>query len=351
MDKRFRDPLLIETLVKDINEYSSSLKIMEVCGSHTMSIGRWGIRKMIPKSIQLVSGPGCPVCVTPASLIDQLLEIDNITLAIFGDLMRVPGKNGSLEQARARGKDIRIVYSPLDALEIAREKETIFVGIGFETTIPGIAHSIIKAQQLKLSNFSVYPAGKLIPPALEFLLSQKDTILEGFILPGHVSVIIGEEAYDFLVKKFAIGGVITGFEPLDILISIKKLLDQKQKKQPLIDNEYKRVVSHKGNESAKKAIYRVFQPETSLWRGLGEIPDSGLGIKPEFSQFDARLKYSFPELENNEHPGCRCSDVLKGVISPPECKLFKKVCTPKNPLGSCMVSSEGSCAAYYKYEG
>ncbi|RLC53474.1 MAG: hydrogenase formation protein HypD, partial [Candidatus Cloacimonadota bacterium] len=214
---KYRDPKLIQRIVEDLQNWNKPIKIMEVCGSHTMAIGHWGIRKLLPKNISLISGPGCPVCVTPSSLIDELIKMKNITIATFGDVIRVPGKDETLEHARARGLDVRIVYSPLEALEMAKEKETIFVGIGFETTIPGIAQTILMAKQQKLHNFSVFPAFKLVPPALEALLSADDIKLDGFLLPGHVSVIIGSESYVLLPEKYNIGGVVTGFEPLDIL--------------------------------------------------------------------------------------------------------------------------------------
>jgi hydrogenase expression/formation protein HypD len=347
---KFRDGDIVRSLLKKIHTFQEPLRIMEVCGSHTMAIGHWGIRKLLPDNIQLISGPGCPVCVTPASLIDAVSELRNKAVYTFGDLIRVPGNKTSLEIARSSGADIRIAYSPLDALKNAEKEETIFVGIGFETTIPGIAYTILEADKRGLSNFAVLPAFKTIPPALKAILSSDDAEIDGFLLPGHVSVILGEEDYSFLVKDFNIGGVICGFEPVDILLSIKKLIDQRKKNSPHIDNEYSRVVSAKGNTRAKKVIQRVLEPVDSVWRGIGTIPASGLGIRREFSQFDALEKYGLTILETEITSGCRCSDVLKGKIVPSECPLFADVCDPSNPVGPCMVSSEGSCAAYYKYE-
>jgi len=346
----FRDPELIKKIVTELQNWKKSVKFMEVCGSHTMAIGHWGIRKLLPKSISLISGPGCPVCVTPSSVIDSLIDLKDVTIATFGDLVRVPGNKGTLEQARAKGLDVRMIYSPMEALEMAREKETVFVGIGFETTIPGIAYTIMEASRQNLKNFSVLPAFKLVPPALDALLSAKDTNVDGFILPGHVSVIIGSDAYSLLPEKFGIGGVVTGFEPLDILIGIKKLTDQIKIEKPEIENEYSRVVSSSGNIQAQKVIKKVLQGEDALWRGLGWIPKSGLGIREEFSRFDAIKKYGIEITDTEQQTGCRCGDVLKGKIIPSECPLFGKVCKPNNPIGPCMVSSEGSCAAYYKYE-
>ena len=346
----FRNPNLIKKIVNELQDWEKPIKIMEVCGSHTMAIGHWGIRKLLPETISLISGPGCPVCVTPSSVIDSLIGLKDVTIATFGDLIRVPGEKGNLEQARANGLDVRMVYSPMEALEFSKEKETVFIGIGFETTIPGIVYTILEAFRRNLKNFSVLPAFKLVPPALDALLSSEDTDINGFLLPGHVSVIIGSEAYDLLPEKFGIGGVVTGFEPLDILIGIKKLTDQIKINQPTIENEYNRVVKKKGNKQAQKIIKKVLKVEDALWRGLGWIPNSGMGIKEEYQDFDATKKYNIKVAESKEKTGCRCGDVLKGKIIPPECPLFKKVCKPNNPIGPCMVSSEGSCAAYYKYE-
>jgi hydrogenase expression/formation protein HypD len=283
-------------------------------------------------------------------VIDSLIDLKDVTIATFGDLICVPGNKGTLEQARANGLDVRMIYSPMEALEMAKNKETVLVGIGFETTIPGIAYTIIEASRQNLKNFSVLPAFKLVPPALDVLLSSKDMNVDGFILPGHVSVIIGSDAYNLLPEKFGIGGVVTGFEPLDILVGIKKLIEQIKFQKPKIENEYSRVVTKEGNKQAQKIIYKVLEVEDALWRGLGWIPKSGLGIRKEFEEFDATKKHGIEITDTEEQTGCRCGDVLKGKIIPPECPLFGKVCLPNNPIGPCMVSSEGSCAAYYKYE-
>ncbi|MFC1898397.1 hydrogenase formation protein HypD [Candidatus Cloacimonadota bacterium] len=347
---KFRRPELIKKIVDDLHNFDQPVKFMEVCGSHTMAIGHWGIRKLLPKNIQLISGPGCPVCVTPSTVIDELIKLKDVTIATFGDLIRVPGSTGTLEQARAEGADIRIIYSPLEALEMAKEKETVLVGIGFETTIPGIAFTIQKAARDGLDNFSVLPAFKLVPPALDALLSSGDVEVNGFILPGHVSVIIGADAYDLLPEKYNIGGVVTGFEPLDILLGIQKLVNQIKEKKPKIENEYGRVVTSAGNKNAIKVVDNVLQIEDAIFRGLGMIPNSGLGIRSEFAKYDAIKKYNMEITDTEKNTGCRCADVLKGLIVPPECALFEKTCQPNNPIGPCMVSSEGSCAAYYKYE-
>lgn len=364
MDLRsFRDPGLIRQVVKDLSEYRNDVKIMEVCGTHTMAIGKWGIRNLIPENIKLISGPGCPVCVTPSSVIDELIGLEGVTIASFGDLLRLPGSTGNLEQARAKGLHVHTVYSPLEALELSKQKETLLVGIGFETTIPGIAYTITEAQRLKLTDFSVLSLGKLIPPALDALLSDEQIEIDGFILPGHVSLITGTDTYGFMPEKYQVGGVVTGFEPLDIVVGIKSLLGQISK--PQIINEYSRAVTKKGNQNARAMIERVFEVSDAYWRGLGKIPSSGLIIRDEYSQFDASKKYGLmvesPEAVSasqsasasvsNVSSNCRCGDILKGKIIPTQCALYSNnKCTPDNPVGPCMVSSEGSCAAYYLYE-
>jgi hydrogenase expression/formation protein HypD len=350
LQKKYRNPVLIKQLVDDLQTWEKPIKIMEVCGSHTMAIGHWGIRKLLPPSIQLISGPGCPVCVTPSSLIDELIQLKGVTIATFGDLLRVPGRKETLEQARARGLDVKIVYSPLEALKLAEKNEVVFVGIGFETTIPGIAQTIYLAAKQQLDNFSVLPAFKLVPPALDALLSAHDIELNGFLLPGHVSVVIGAESYNLLPARYSIGGVVTGFEPLDILQAVKLLTTMISHNKPEIVNEYRRVVDNSGNQIARRIIDEVLQVEDALWRGLGWIPGSGMGIKEKYARFDACRKYNISLSEEEDNTACRCADVLKGIIIPPQCPLFEKLCTPAFPVGPCMVSSEGSCAAYYKYE-
>lgn len=354
MDLRnYRHPGLIKEVLQDvvrITEQNSNrpVRFMEVCGSHTMAIGEWGIRRLLPDTIKLISGPGCPVCVTPSSVIDELMRLRGVTVAVFGDLMRVPGSKGTLEQARAKGARVRTVYSPLEALDFARQEETILVGIGFETTIPGIAYTLSEAYKRKMNNFSLLSLMKLVPPALEALLSDNDVKVDGFILPGHVSAIIGTRAYSFLTERYKTGGVVSGFEPLDIVLAIKKLLEQLS--QPQIINEYSRVVTVEGNQEAKTLMKRVFRVTDALWRGIGELPESGLEIREEFADFDAKRKHRLRISDLETNSSCRCSDVLKGKIIPRECPLFEVQCTPESPVGPCMVSSEGSCAAYYRYE-
>ncbi|MCF7912313.1 MAG: hydrogenase formation protein HypD [Candidatus Cloacimonetes bacterium] len=350
LNNSFQDPGLSHKILNQISEYKKELRIMEVCGSHTMAIGKWALRKLLPPNIQLISGPGCPVCVTPVSYIDALISLKSLTITVFGDLLRLPGSLTTLETARAQGLDVRLVFSPLDALKIAQKQETVFAGIGFETTTPGIAHTIRLAQENNITNFSVLPAFKLIPPALKYLLLADDVEIDAFLLPGHVSAIIGSNAYSFLPAQFDTSGVISGFEPLDILLAIKMIIDILESGKNAIENEYQRVVSPSGNLQAQNIMNQVLYPRDACWRGLGIIPASGLAIKPEFSRFDATQKYDL-DISYYEPPSpCRCADILKGKILPPQCPLFADSCSPAHPIGPCMVSSEGSCAAYYKYE-
>lgn len=326
--------------------------IMEVCGSHTMAISKFGLRQILPKNIRLISGPGCPVCVTAQNEIDAVIELSNknIVIATFGDLIRVPGNKSSLQKERAKGKEVRVFYSPLDALKYAEEnpqKEVVFIGIGFETTVPTVALTIKEAKERKIKNYSVYSLHKTMPEALRALLVGGSNV-QGFLLPGHVSAITGSRIYEFLPREFGVGGVISGFEAEDILMSIVMLL--KNYKNPTIEIQYKRVVKEEGNIEAQKIIEEVFESCDSTWRGLGEIKGSGLKIRDKYKDFDAALKFDIKPIGDEiEVKGCRCGDVLKGRIYPNECPLFGRVCTPDNPIGPCMVSSEGSCAAFYKY--
>ncbi|MCD4650214.1 MAG: hydrogenase formation protein HypD [Candidatus Cloacimonetes bacterium] len=350
MWNQFRNPELIGKITAKLQKSRTPMHIMEVCGTHTMAIGKWGIRRLLPDTISLISGPGCPVCVTPVSFIDELMKLKGVTICTFGDLLRVPGTKGTLEKARASGLVVKIVYSPMEALKLAKRKDVVLAGIGFETTVPGIALTIKKAAETGNKNFSVLPAFKTIPQALKTLLNAHDVHLNGFLLPGHVSVVIGRQAYDFLPRDYQVGGVVTGFEPVDILTAIHSLCMMAEQGKPEVLNSYKRVVSNKGNIAAQKIMNEVLEPSDAVWRGLGEIPDSGLSIRKEYSQYDALVKYGLEITDCEEKQGCRCGDVLQGKITPPKCPLFNTVCTPANPIGPCMVSSEGSCAAYYKYE-
>ncbi len=332
------------------------IKLMEVCGTHTMAIARAGIKELLPASIQLVSGPGCPVCVTPQSDINRVVAIAGITDVIvttFGDMMRVPGSTASLEQIKGRGADVRIVYSCLDALEIARDnpqKKVVFMGIGFETTSPTVAATLIKARKQRIKNFFVLSSFKLIFPALVVLACSEQVQIDGFILPGHVSVITGSRFYEPIAKDYKKACVITGFEEHDILKGIKRLIEQVRQQRYKVEIEYKRAVKKEGNVQARRILFSVFEPCPAQWRGLGLIKRSGLKLRQEYRDFSAEKEFKIKVPEAVEPKGCLCGKVLQGIKSPPDCRLFKKVCTPQNPIGPCMVSSEGTCAAFYKYE-
>ena len=353
---RLNEPELAEKFIKAIQSSATQrYSFMEVCGTHTVAIFRSGIRSVLPEKLNVISGPGCPVCVTPMSEIDEaifLAKKKNTILATFGDLMRVPGSDGSLLQARAQGARIKIILSPMDALQLAeQEKDSniIFFAVGFETTIPTIAVAIREAKRRGLKNFFILPSLRLIPPAIRTLLDSKKTKIDGFILPGHVSVIIGTGPYNFIADEFNIPGVVTGFEPLDILQGLLMLLNQKAEGRSEIEIQYQRAVSPEGNKKALEITYDVFERIDSRWRGIGTIPGSGLTLKEEYVFMDARKSFDIPEISADEPPGCICGEILQGLKIPPQCKLFGKRCLPENPVGPCMVSSEGSCAAYYKY--
>jgi len=352
----FRDKSIVKNLAGQIAEFSGrDINLMEVCGTHTMAIFRSGIKQLLPKNINLISGPGCPVCVTSQSDIDCMLalaSIKNTVITTFGDMLKVPGTKSSLEKERSAGCDIRPVYSPIDALEIARKnknKEIVFLAVGFETTSPVIASVVHDAQQQKLKNFSIYCCHKLIPPAMAALLAAREIKISGFICPGHVSSIIGTKAYQFIAQEFKIPCVVSGFEPTDILETILMLLKQVEKKTASVEIQYKRAVQPQGNIPAQKMLKLVFLPGDADWRGLGMIPKSGLKLKPDYAAFDARTKFQIKTVKATEPKNCLCGEVLRGVKTPAQCKLFAKACNPENPFGPCMVSSEGTCSAWYKY--
>lgn len=352
----FRNPDIARRIVNGIHQGSKQpIRIMEVCGTHTVAIFKHGIRELLPNTITLLSGPGCPVCVTSIIDLDKAIMLagyNDVILVTFGDMMRVPGTFSSLEQEKANGRDIRVVYSCLDALEIAvknPKKRVVFFGVGFETTSPSIASSIIEAKQRRIENFCVFSVHKLIPSALAALLSGGEVKVGGFILPGHVSTIIGSYPYEFIANDYHIPCVIAGFEPLDVLQSIYILVKQIEEASPKVEIQYRRSVRPEGNQQAMMLLYQVFEVSSSSWRGLGEIPNTGLRIREEYSQFDASRIFSLDIKPIQEDRGCVCGNILKGLISPYDCGLFAKHCTPQNPIGPCMVSSEGTCAAYYKY--
>ncbi len=327
-----------------------SVKLMEVCGTHTMAIGRSGLRSMMPEKIDLLSGPGCPVCVTPVEVIDYAIELakrDDVVIVTFGDMVRVPGTEATLENY-----DPVVVYSPLDTIKICKrhpDKSVIFIGIGFETTAPTVGATILTAVDLKIKNFFVIPAFKIIPPALEFIAAAPKIDVQGLILPGHVSAIIGSLPYKFLSEKYRLPGCVTGFEPIEILKGILNLVDQIVDGRAEIAIEYRKVVTPQGNIEAQKLLQKVFKITDSNWRGIGSIPESGLTLKHEYRHLDASRHFKLKMPESIEPKGCICGQVLLGLKKPSACGLFGNKCTPLKPVGPCMVSSEGSCAAYYKY--
>ena len=320
---------------------------MEICGTHTMAIFRHGIRSLLPEHIDLVSGPGCPVCVTAMEEIDRavkLTRVRDVIVTTFGDMLRVPGSRSSLQKENGLGGDVRVVYSTFDALKTASEnpeKEVAFLGIGFETTSPTVAASVKTAAEQGIPNFSVLPAHKLLPPAMDALISGGDLDIDGFICPGHVSTIIGTSSYESVVEAFGIPCVVVGFEPLDILQGILMLVDQIEKGQSLVEIQYSRAVRPEGNPGALKIIEDVFEPCDANWRGLGVIPGSGLAFNEKFSAYDSAARFDLSVPPAEEPAGCRCAEVLRGSVKPFECRLFRKGCTPRHPVGACMVSSEG----------
>jgi hydrogenase expression/formation protein HypD len=354
--KEYRDTRLSRGIIEQIHAVSGRpVRIMEVCGTHTVSIFRNGIRTVLPDTVSLISGPGCPVCVTAQQEIDAAISLAAETgaiIATFGDLLRVPGSRSSLQREQAGGNDIRIVYSTFDALSIARDnpdKTVVFIGIGFETTAPTIAASVLAAENSGIENYCVLCAHKLMPPALEALMSEGDPGIDGFLLPGHVSVIIGARAYAAFFEKYRIPCVIAGFEPVDILEAVHELAAMIESGRPRLENGYRRAVTEAGNTEAQDVMYRVFEPCDAWWRGIGRIPASGLKLKSAYAAFDARRRFRIAPPAAPPPGGCICGEILTGRKSPPDCPLYKKRCTPSEPVGPCMVSSEGTCAAFYKY--
>jgi hydrogenase expression/formation protein HypD len=355
----FRDKDLVQEIVRRLERLApAAATIMEVCGTHTMAAARFGLRSLLPESVQLISGPGCPVCVTAQTDIDAFLALGDepgVILTSFGDMLRVPGSHTSLERRRAQGAAVRVVYSPLDAVELARRepgKTMVFFGVGFETTMPAIALAIRLAAEQQLKNFSVLCVHKTIPLALRALLASDEVQVSGLLCPGHVTTIIGAEAYDFIPREFGLPCAVTGFEPVDMLLGIEAILRQLQEGQARVDNVYTRAVKVQANPRAQALLAEVFEPCDAEWRGLGLIPGSGVKIRPPYAGYDARLR--FPEVWEHLAPAppspCRCGEVLRGVLRPRQCPLFRQTCTPSQPLGPCMVSSEGACAAAYRYE-
>jgi len=360
---RLRDKNVIAALIREISDIRRSIgtacRIMEVCGTHTMSIHRHGLGPMLEAAgVEMISGPGCPVCITPDAFheaaIDLLIGRSDLVLATFGDMTRVPTSKGSIQKTPpARGSAARIIYSPDESLALVRSnpgKEVVFFGVGFETTIPSIALTVRTAAAEKLRNFSVLSAMWTIPPPLRAIVSSRDVRVSGFLYPGHVSVIIGETPYRFIARDFGYPGAIAGFEPVDILLGVRSILKQIDAGQPEVANEYTRAVRPGGNIIAQKIMAEVLEPADACWRGLGVIPASGLKLKEEFARHDAERKFGLRiDSRESDRLGCRCGDVLRGVISPPDCPLFGAACTPEAPRGPCMVSFEGACLVHFKY--
>lgn len=330
-------------------------RLMEVCGTHTTEFFRSGVKDIFPDGIILVDGPGCPVCVTPNDYLDRAIEIGkqyNTIITTFGDMIKVPSSYSSLGNEITNGMDIQIIYSPLEALEIAEqnpEREVMFLCVGFETTAPTEAVSVVEAKERNLKNFSILAGNKLVPPALNALLTTDEVSIDGFIIPGHVSAILGSEIWEFIPNQFNKPCVIAGFNTEDLIIGVLSLLDLLINDKNEIRNEYKRVVKNEGNQKAVEIIYEVFEKADSLWRGIGMIPESGLVVKDSYSEFDSLLKFPVTPPPPKEPEGCRCGELLRGLIAPNDCPLFGKRCLPESPVGPCMVSSEGPCSAYYKY--
>ena len=388
---RSREPGDILREIRAMAEDLGQVQLMEICGTHTMAIARAGLKSLLPQNIRLISGPGCPVCVTPAGAVDELLRISGIPGAIiasYGDLLRVPGsrRGDSLLKRRAQGADVRMVYSPMDALAMAEAnpgRQVVFAGVGFETTAPGTAACLMEARERQIDNFSVLSLLKTTEPAIRALVGAPGAVsgeaegpqdagadacrmgggspsagrdgiqtcarIDGFLCPGHVAVITGSEAFRFLPKEYGLPGVVSGFEPEDLLASVYLLVKMLHLGRPKLVNEYSRLVRPEGNLAARKAVEQVFAPSDSLWRGLGEIAGSGLAVQEEFAAWDGARRFGFAPDPKAEAAGCRCGDVIRGLLAPEGCPLFGKSCRPEDPAGPCMVSGEGACAAAYRY--
>ncbi len=355
----YRDPALaklqLQAIRQTIDGYQDTMTFMEVCGTHTMAIYQQGIRSLLPAQVRLISGPGCPVCVTPVSFVDQAVALSrrpDTIIATFGDMVRVPGSSSSLLHEQAKGANIKIVYSPLDAVALAGknpDKAIVFLGVGFETTTPTVAGAILTAARNEFENFFVLCAHKTMPGPMAALAGDPELQVDGYLCPAHVSAIIGSNAYQPLVDAYRVPCVVTGFEPLDVLQGVLMLARQTVADEARVETQYRRVVKAEGNRKAQQLLAQVFEPGDARWRGIGDIPDSGLQLKPEYARFDATVRLPVAVEPPVEHKGCLCGEILKGKVQPVDCPLFRSVCTPEDPVGACMVSSEGTCAAEYKY--
>lgn len=354
IDEYRKKDLILSVAEKLKSVSKKEIVLMEVCGGHTMAIHRFGLHSLLPSNIHLVSGPGCPVCVSSQHFIDTAMaysRLPEVIITTYGDLIRVPGSSTSLEKERAAGSDIRIVYSVLESLEIAKQnssKKVVFPGIGFETTAPATAAAIIKAREEKIGNFFVLSAHKIMPPVMKALVTEGVKI-DGFIAPGHVSAITGISIYNDLASVFKLGVVVSGFEPADMLQAVLMLTMQIESNTPKVEVQYNRVVNSEGNKIAQDILKQVFEFRDDQWRGLGLIPLSGLKINDSYSEFDAEKQFTVEVPPSDEPKGCICGQILRGLKTPLNCPLFAKKCTPSDPVGACMVSGEGTCATYYKY--
>ncbi|HBG04047.1 MAG: hydrogenase formation protein HypD [Geobacteraceae bacterium GWC2_58_44] len=356
---QFRDKGVVKGLAQRISSLTKGrgrpLTFMEVCGTHTMAIYQYGLRSLLPPEVRLISGPGCPVCVTPNGYLDRavaLSRLPDLIITTFGDMLRVPGSSSSLMEERAKGADIRVVYSPLDAVRIAAgnpQKRVVFLGVGFETTAPTIAGSILTAKAQGIGNYLVLASHKTMPQPMAILSADPELAVDGYICPAHVSAIIGADAYRFLCREYRVPCVVTGFEPTDVMQGVEMLVRQALSGQSKVEIQYSRVVRWEGNAKAQAILAEVFTPFDADWRGIGALPGSGLRIADSYHAFDAERAIAVTVEELKEHQGCLCGEILKGKVSPFDCPLFGKSCTTESPVGACMVSSEGTCAAAYKY--
>lgn len=353
--EEYRSPRLLRGMLQRLEDVPPDMTVMEVCGTHTMAISRYGLRPLLSPRVDLVSGPGCPVCVTAERDLGKafaLARMPDVILATFGDMMKVPGPGGTLVEVASRGGNIKVVYSPLEALSLAEREprsKVVFLGVGFETTAPSVAGMLIMARRKGVRNIFVLSLHKTVPPALRALVNMEGFNVNGFILPGHVSAVIGSRAYSFIPEEYGIPCVIAGFEPADILQAVYRLAEMRKEGRPAVEIEYSRVVHPGGNARAVEVMNTVFGKDDAEWRGLGIIPGSGLALREEFKDFDAgRWDLELPEVVENK--ACRCGEVLTGRIRPPQCPLFAGACTPEHAVGPCMVSTEGTCASYYHYE-
>lgn len=354
----YRDPELAKKYLEEIKKtVSQPWSIMEVCGGQTHSLVKNGIIDMLPKEVTMIHGPGCPVCVTPLNIIDKAIHLaleENVILCSFGDMLRVPGSKMNLLEAKAEGADIRILYSPLEAVRIAEDnpdKEIVFFAVGFETTAPANALSVIHAHRKELKNYSILTSHVLVPPAIKAVIDDEESKIDGFLAAGHVCTIMGNSEYHPLSAKYEVPIVVTGFEPLDVLQGILMVLRQLEASKAEVENQYSRIVKEEGNPDAQKMIHKVFEIKNQIWRGIGEIPESGYQVRPEFADFDAKRKFKIDIPEAPENPDCISGQIMKGLKKPFECSQFGEKCKPTNPLGAPMVSSEGACAAYYHFSG